>query len=458
MKHSFFWRIAIPYVLLVIVALGSLLLAIPNVQGGKSLPATLWVIFGITILLAVAIAFILARCLSKPLTQLTQAAQKTSQTGIVHPVPSEYDDETGLLVMAFNQMSARLIDQIDSSKKEQAMLSSVMNTMNDGIVIVNSEGIVELINPAAEKLFKVDAKNAAGHSLVEVVRQHQLVDLWQSCLSQCKQQVITLEALPERIFLQCIATPLDPNLPGSTLLILQDLTLVRRLETVRRDFVSNVSHELRTPLASLKAISETLQEGALEDKSAAQRFLQSMDGEIDTMIQMVEELLELSRIESGRVPLKTQPIRPSALLTPAGERMRLQVRRAKLKLSLSCPEDLPEVQADPDRIEQVLINLLHNAIKFTPPGGKIDMTAKSGENEVIFAVRDTGIGISPEDLPRIFERFYKADRARTSVGTGLGLSISRHLVEAHNGRIWAESEQGKGSTFFFSLPIVFSQS
>jgi two-component system phosphate regulon sensor histidine kinase PhoR len=401
---------------------------------------------------------ILARRLTLPLTQLTQAAQETSQTGIVHLVPSDRDDETGLLAVAFNQMSAKLIDQIDNAKKEQAMLSSVMNSMNDGIVIVDRDGIVELINPAAEKLFKVEAKDTNRHSLVEVVRQHQLVDLWQTCLSQGKPQTIALEALPERIFLQCIATPLDPNLPGSTLLILQDLTLVRRLETVRRDFVSNVSHELRTPLASLKAISETLQEGALEDKSAARRFLQSMDGEIDTMIQMVEELLELSRIESGRVPLKTKPIRPCDLLAPAGERMKLQVRRAKLKLSLVCPNDLPEVQADPDRIEQVLINLLHNAIKFTTPGGQIDMSARLGAREVIFAVHDTGVGISSEDLPRIFERFYKADRARTGVGTGLGLSISRHLVEAHNGKIWAESEQNKGSTFFFSLPLAENQS
>ena len=456
MKHIF-WRIAIPYVLLIMVALGSLVLTAPSVQGGNG-SASLWGIIGGAIFLAILIAFILDRRLSQPLIQLRQAAQEIAQTGAVQPVPSEDDDEAGQLIVAFNQMSAKLIEQIDSSKKDLAMLSSVMHTMNDGIVIVNPEGIVELINPAAEKLFKVEARTVTGHSLVEVVRQHQLVDLWQSCLSQCKPQAITLEALPERIFLQCIATPLDPELPGSTLLILQDLTLVRRLETVRRDFVSNVSHELRTPLASLKAISETLQEGALEDKSAARRFLQSMDGEIDTMIQMVEELLELSRIESGRVPLKIKPIRPIDLLTPAGERMRLQVRRAKLKLSLSCPENLPEVQADPDRIEQVLINLLHNAIKFTPPGGRIDISAKRGENEVIFAVRDTGVGISPEDLPRIFERFYKADRARTSVGTGLGLSISRHLVESHNGRIWAESEQGKGSTFFFSLPTVTDQS
>ena len=460
MKHIF-WRIAIPYVLLIIVALGSILFAALFAQGERglaSLPAATWGIVGGALFLALVIALILARRFSRPLTQLTKAAREITQTGIMYPMPGENHDEASQLTVAFNQMTAKLIEQIDNSKKEQAMLSSVMHTMNDGIVIVNQEGNVELINPAAEKLFKVEAKNATGHSLVEVVRQHQLVDLWQSCLSQCKPQAITLEALPERIFLQCIATPLDPELTGSTLLILQDLTLVRRLETVRRDFVSNVSHELRTPLASLKAISETLQEGALEDKSAARRFLQSMDGEIDTMIQMVEELLELSRIESGRVPLKTRPIRPIELLTPAGERMRLQIRRAKLKLSLSCPDNFPEVQADPDRIEQVLINLLHNAIKFTRPGGGIELSARHEGNEVIFAVHDTGIGISPEDLPRIFERFYKADRARTGVGTGLGLSISRHLVEAHNGRIWVESEQGQGSTFFFSLPIVSNQS
>ena len=179
-----------------------------------------------------------------------------------------------------------------------------------------------------------------------------------------------------------------------------------------------------------------------------------MDIEIDTLTQLVQELLELSRIESGRVPLQLKSMTPHALLTPAIERMNLQAERGGLSLSLDCTLDLPEVKVDPERIEQVLVNLIHNAIKFTPPNGEIIVSAYQEGNKIGFKVKDSGVGIAPADLSRIFERFYKADRARSSGGTGLGLSIARHLVEAHGGRIWAESEVGKGSAFYFSIPIA----
>jgi two-component system phosphate regulon sensor histidine kinase PhoR len=238
------------------------------------------------------------------------------------------------------------------------------------------------------------------------------------------------------------------------LLVFQDLTRIRKLETVRRDFVSNVSHELRTPLASVKALAETLHEGALEDPPAARRFLQQMESEIDNITQLVHELLELSRIESGRVPLERRSINPCEFLKRGIERMQMQAERAGLSLRLECTEQLPEVNADPERIQQVLVNLIHNAVKFTRPGGEIVVTATPRDHDVIVAVRDTGVGIAPEELTRIFERFYKADRSRSGGGTGLGLSIARHLVEAHGGRIWAESELDKGSVFYFTLPAA----
>jgi two-component system phosphate regulon sensor histidine kinase PhoR len=169
---------------------------------------------------------------------------------------------------------------------------------------------------------------------------------------------------------------------------------------------------------------------------------------------MVNELLELSRIESGRVPLERKPARPLDILTPAYERLCLQAERAGQTLSLECPQDLPEVLADAGRVQQVLTNLLHNAIKFTPMGGKITAGAVQQDHEIRFYVHDTGIGIAAEDLPRIFERFYKVDRARSSGGTGLGLAIARHLVEAHGGKIWVVSEREKGSTFSFTIPLA----
>jgi two-component system phosphate regulon sensor histidine kinase PhoR len=325
--------------------------------------------------------------------------------------------------------------------------------MTDGVIIVDEEGLVQLINPAALSLFKSNEEEALHKSIVEVVRNHQLVELWRLCRITGEQQSTTLETTPDRLFLQGIATPLRDALPGMTLLVFQDLTRVRKLETVRRDFVSNVSHELRTPLASLKALTETLESGALEDPPAARRFLQRMNTEIDNLTQMVQELLELSRIESNKVPLRREPVHPCDLAQPAIERMLLQAERAGLQLSLDCPENLPLVRADAKRIEQVFVNLIHNAIKFTQPGGEIVISAALENDRVVFSVHDTGVGIAPDVLPRIFERFYKVDRARSSGGTGLGLSIARHIVEAHGGRIWADSIVNVGSTFFFTLPV-----
>jgi two-component system phosphate regulon sensor histidine kinase PhoR len=254
------------------------------------------------------------------------------------------------------------------------------------------------------------------------------------------------------MFVQAGATVMDSGMPGSVLLILQDLTRIRRLESLRREFVSNVSHELRTPLASMKALTETLREGAMEDPPAAQRFLGRMDIEIDSLTQMVEELLELSRIESGRVPLEHRIVMPGELIDKAVDRMIMQGQRAGLSVVKNVEPDLPKVSVDFSRMVQVIVNLLHNAIKFTLPGGAITCGAYKSDEGVVFFVKDTGVGIDPESLPRIFERFYKADKARSGGGTGLGLSIARHLVEAHGGHIWAESELNKGTTVSFVLP------
>jgi two-component system phosphate regulon sensor histidine kinase PhoR len=234
--------------------------------------------------------------------------------------------------------------------------------------------------------------------------------------------------------------------------MLQDLTQVRRLQTVRQDFISNVSHELRTPLASLRALTETLRDGALDDPPAASRFLDRMEVELDALTQMVEELLELSRIESGQVPLRLNPVLPHAAVCPPAERLRTQAERNQLDLDVQVARDLPLVLVDAGRIHQVVTNLVHNAIKFTPAGGHIEVRAKSDAAWVTVMVKDTGIGIAPHDLPRIFERFYKTDRSRSVGGTGLGLAIAKHLVQAHGGAIWAESQEGKGSVFYFTLP------
>jgi two-component system phosphate regulon sensor histidine kinase PhoR len=238
-------------------------------------------------------------------------------------------------------------------------------------------------------------------------------------------------------------------------MLLEDITELRRLETVRRDFVSNVSHELRTPLTSLKALTESLRAGAFEEPETAKRFLAHIETEVDALSELVSELLELAKIESARVPLQIEPSDPCAIIQRAAERLALQAQRAGLSLDVECPPNATRVRADAVRLEQVLVNLLHNAIKFTPSEGSVWVGAEPLDGEARFYVRDTGVGIPEDDLPRVFERFYKTDQARSNKGgTGLGLAISKHIVEAHGGRIWAESVEGQGSTFSFTIPIA----
>ena len=405
-------------------------------------------------LLAVLLALWIAGRTTRPLSDLTRAAGRLAQGELDMPLLSEEPGEVGQLNRAFNAMAVQLKTQIGSLVSERSKLAAVLSEMSDGVLIVDAGGQVQLTNRAAEEMFQVDGQAALGRTLAGALRIHQVVELWQRCLETGDVQTAPLEIAARGLYLQAVAAPLGDALPGSTLLLFQNLTQVRRLETVRRDFISNISHELRTPLASLKALTETLQEGALEDPPAARRFLSRMDAEVDALTQMVAELLELARIESGRVPLQLQPASPCAILSSAVERLRLQSERGGLSIAVDCPEDLPPVLADPQRLEQVAVNLLHNAIKFTPAGGRILLAARQEGEMVRFSVSDTGRGIPALDLPRIFERFYKADRARSSGGTGLGLAISRHLVEAHGGRIWAESVEGEGSTFFFTIPIA----
>jgi two-component system phosphate regulon sensor histidine kinase PhoR len=329
--------------------------------------------------------------------------------------------------------------------------------MADGAIITDGSGLVRLINPAAARLLGVTEPEALGRSFAQVVRHHRLIDLWQRSREGGQVLEETVEMHRQDVFLRAIVTPLDEEGAEGTLTILQDLTRVRRLETVRRDFISNISHELRTPLASLKALVETLRDGAMDDPKAAGRFLNRVETEVDALTQMVQELLELSRVESGQVPLNLVRTDVSELFTRTAERLRPQAERAGLTLSVSLPPDVPRVLADAERMQQVVVNLLHNAIKFTPPGGQVAISAESAGTEVIVSVRDTGVGIAAENLERIFERFYKADRARSGGGTGLGLAIAKHIVQAHGGRIWAESVEGKGSVFRFALPVADSQ-
>jgi len=402
------------------------------------------------LVLAVALAWLVYRMvrLRRELRDYTASLRKAADDGF--PTSALPLDVPGLedLSNAAHSVISALNQQLSSLDEERNRLSAVLEQMTDGVMIADSQGFIQFANPAVGRLF--DTNLVVGHTVAEVVRHHQLVEAWRRCQQNGETQTESAEISARRQFLQLIVIP-DQHAGGS-LLLTQDLTRVRHLETVRRDFISNVSHELRTPLASLRALTETLQDGALDDPQAAVRFLGRIQTEVDALSQMATELLELTRIESGQMPLELSAVAPEALLNSAADRMRAQGERAGVAVQVHCPEGLPKVHADVPRMEQVLVNLIHNSIKFTSPGGQVTLLAAADGRFVRFAVRDTGVGIPADELLRIFERFYRVDRSRSGGGTGLGLSISRHLVEAHGGRIWAESEEGRGSIFYFTIP------
>ena len=373
--------------------------------------------------------------------------------GAARLVPSERGELSELRphAVAFNRMADRFQQNLADAERQRDDLAAVLEHMTDGVLIVDDEDRVRLINQSATHLLGTTAGDAVGRSFAQVVRDHNLIETEETCRLQGIENTVPVEMSHLGLFLRASLTPVRENDRSACLVVLQNVTQLRYLETVRRDFVSNISHELRTPLASLKALVDTLRDGALDDPPAAQRFLDRVEGEVDAMTQIVQELLELSRTESGQAPVRLVSTPPADIVLPPVERLRPQVERAGLELAVNLPAGLPLVLADSERMQQVVANLVHNAIKFTPAGGRITVSAQPVGGEVVISVHDTGIGVAADDLPRIFERFYKADRARSGGGTGLGLAIARHVVQAHGGRIWAESLEGKGSTFSFTL-------
>jgi two-component system phosphate regulon sensor histidine kinase PhoR len=455
---------------------GVVRLAVPLDQLEADLAALQRPLLGIALLAALVVfllaVFIAART-ARPVEQLTAAVDRiASGESYAHLAPST-QDEVGRLTVSFNRMAEELEDKVSRLTEERSRLATILENMADGVIITDAGGTVRLINSAASRLLDISQSAALARSFAEVVRHHQVIELWQQCRQLGTSQVGAVEIERRSIFWQVIITSFREVSDQGYLVIIQDLSRIRRLETIRRDFISNISHELRTPLASLKALTDTLRDGALEDPPAAQRFLDRMETEIDALTQMVQELLELSRIESGQVALRLRPTAIADVLLPPIERLRTQAERLQLQLTVDVDRGLPPVLADVERMQQVVTNLVHNAIKYTLPGGHVEVRAYLGQDSdipaaskeprtrfsgswpVVFVeVADSGIGIPAKDLPRIFERFYKADRARGRSGTGLGLSIARHLVQSHGGYIWATSIEGQGSHFYFSLPAV----
>ncbi len=442
------WRITIPVLVLVIVIV--LVLGV-SLTGGVSAPVG--IALGIGIALVFVIAHFVSRSIARPLSEVTRVVRGIARGDLSQKVVVQTDDEVGELAQALGQMSTSLKKMLVLVSEEKSKLDTVLSGMADGVIMTDTGGNVLLTNPAAERLFGFTKDKVAGRSLIEVVRDYEIDELLRTSLKTGRSQEAQLETGVSRQFLRVIAVPLFTDEPVGALLLLQNLTELRNLQTMRRELVGNISHELRTPLASIKAIVETLLDGALDDREISRRFLASIDGEVDRMTQIVAELTALSRIESGKAELRREKVVINRVIEEAISQLATFAERRGVRVSAETSADLSPVSADRERIRQVVVNLLHNAIKFSPQGGSVVVAARAEAGSVVVTVTDTGIGISKDDLPHVFERFFKADKARAGEGTGLGLAIAKHIVQAHGGSIWVESEEGKGSIFGFRLPV-----
>ncbi len=401
--------------------------------------------------LGILLALLITRVTVEPIKRLTFVTREMAEGRLDQEVTTMSRDEVGELSRAFNRMAARLKEAMAQVTAERDRMAIVLASMGDAIFVLDGEGRVTMTNRAADKLLQVPREAAIGRHFIEAVRDHEMDALVQRCLAGGEQQSGLVPLRSGKLLLGIVATPFQQK--AGCLVLVQDLTEVRKQETVRRDLVANLSHELRTPIASIKALGETLRDGAARDPAVAADYLDRINAEADRLAQMVQEMGELSRIESGEAPLQRGPVNTAGVVARVADRLRPQAERAGLQMGLDVSPDLPMVFADEARLEQVLVNLVHNAIKFTPPGGKVDISARTEGDGLAISVSDTGVGIPEDDLPRVFERFYKADKARAGGGTGLGLAIAKHVVEAHGGRIWVESVEGRGATFSFSLPL-----
>ncbi|HKV45960.1 MAG TPA: ATP-binding protein, partial [bacterium] len=366
-------------------------------------------------------------------------------------------DEIGHLATTFNAMAEELRLKLAAVTEERHKVEAIISSMSDAVVAVDARGTILLFNRAAEELLGLTA-DARGRRLRDVLGDHPSCRWIEAAATERRDvaEEFTPDPRGERI-LDLHATPLGgPEGEASgAVAVVRDATELRRTERLRRELTANVSHELRTPLTSIKGFTETLLAGAIADEATSRRFLAIIDSEATRLMKLVDDLMDLSRLESKTVSLEPAAVRLDELVGEALSRMRPQADRHRVALR-STTAGAVLALADRDRILQVLTNLLDNSIKFTPEGGTVEVALRGAVTDVTVSVSDTGRGIPADDLPRVFDRFYRVERSRSreAGGTGLGLAIARHIVEAHGGRIWAVSRVNAGSTFTFTLPTA----
>ncbi len=437
-------------------ALGIARVALPLTQVESSVNRmvfTIVIAMAMTAILVVIAAWLIARMITQPIREVTRSSRKVASGELGQKIMVQARDESGQLAHAFNEMSLNLKKLVETISEDRAKLSTVLESITDGVIMTDIEGNIVLTNRAAQSLFDIKDEKTMTIPLIEAVREHELNDLLHLCLKTGQEQVAQFESGTSKKFLRAIAVPIIRERLSGALVLIQDLTELKALQTMRREMVGNISHEFRTPLAGIKAMVETLQDGAIDDRETAKDFLARIQGEVDRMTQMVAELTELSRIETGKAELKLESMNLNSLVEEVIAQLKPQAQRQQLSFRKQLATDLPSVRADKERIKHVIVNLIHNAIKFNRQGGSIKTATRISATSVIVEIADTGIGISDDDLPHIFERFYTADSSRAGQSAGMGLAIAKHIIEAHGGEIWVKSEDGKGATFSFSLPL-----
>ncbi|MGH9717087.1 MAG: HAMP domain-containing sensor histidine kinase [Candidatus Acidiferrales bacterium] len=426
--------------------------------------------------LALVATIVFARHFAARLTRLKDFSGRLAG-GDFRPLPAEpLDDELASLADSLNDAAAQLDRTIESLSGERHRASAILRSMVEGVAVIDAREKIVFANHAFSNILTLDNSAIEGRAVIEVLRNSDLLGLIRRALQgeEGLAADIVMGIVQQRSF-SVTATPvraLDGNLPARSgavlsspptadkpsgaVVVLHDVTELRRLERVRQDFVANVSHEFKTPLTAIQGFAETLLAGAIDDPENSHRFLGIIREHAARLARLTDDLLKLARIEAGKLELEFHPVGIAEVVERCAETTLLKATRKKIALQIEIPPGLPAMRGDSGLLREVLQNLLDNAVQYTAPGGRICVTAALGGREAVITVSDTGIGIPLADQERIFERFYRVDaaRSREAGGTGLGLSIARHIVDAHSGRIWVDSEVGAGSKFSFSIPLA----
>jgi two-component system, OmpR family, phosphate regulon sensor histidine kinase PhoR len=432
--------------------LALLLLALLLARDGRT-----WAVALAIVLLAGGISVWNARGLSQRIRRLEEFSHKVAAGDFRPFAPAGRGDELDDLARAFNATAARLAETIRVLSDERNREATILGSMIEGVAVISARERVLYSNRAFSQILGLEGQAVEDRPLIEVVRHSGLLAVIKQALGAEKQESseIVVGTVRPRSF-AVTATPVHAGGASGAVLVLHEISELRRLERVRQDFVANVSHEFRTPLTAIQGFAETLLGGALEDPANRQRFVEIIRDHAARLARLTEDLLELSRIEAGELKLEFQPVSVQQLVESCVETASLKARSKQLGLNVTVPAGLPAVRGDANRLQEVLQNLLDNAVQYTPSGGSIEVIAANPNSQIVITVVDTGIGIPQAEQSRIFERFYRVDaaRSREAGGTGLGLSIARHIVEAHGGRIWVESTVSEGSRFHFSIPAA----